>query len=136
MKNTIILLFVFAVTGYGVQGLADDFPHGCVDCHVQEEGSDMRINTILSRIGHGRGGERTKQVPEGCARCHASDDDGSAGSLRKLVHSIHYESPDENAYLKEFGGDCRHCHSMDAPKGRPGVKSGERNWTLTIVESR
>lgn len=136
MKRIAIALCVLGITGFAVTGVAEDYPQGCVDCHVQGNNMDMRLNTLLANIGHGRGGERTKIIPEGCTRCHASDDQGSAGSLRKLIHSIHYETPEVNAFMTQHAGDCRHCHSMDSQSGRAALKSGERNWSLQVVESK
>lgn len=135
MKKVAILLFTLASLGTGMQAFADDYPNGCVDCHAKSESRDFRLNTLLARIGHGRGGERTKEIPNGCTRCHASGDQGSAGSLGKLVHSIHYETADKNAFIKKYGGDCLNCHEVDPPTGKVHVRSGERNWSLNIVES-
>lgn len=135
MKKLVSLLFVLGALGAGIQVSADDYPDGCVDCHKQSERRDFRINTLLARIGHGRGGERTLVIPEGCARCHATSGEGSAGSLSKLIHSIHYEEPEQNRFVKTYGGDCLSCHAIDASSGKVRIRSGERNWSLHIVGS-
>jgi len=113
---------------------ADDYPDGCVSCHVKGDGNeDNRINVLLAESGHGRGGERTKLIPTGCNRCHTPDGTGTAGSIRKLIHAVHYEVPAENPYMVKFGGDCRDCHSLDQSSGVAGIKIGERNWELRVA---
>ena len=132
MKNALIMLGALAMTGALTDSLADSYPNGCVSCHVEAE-TDSRLNVLLANIGHGRGGERTKDIPTGCNRCHAPDGSGNAGSIRKLVHSIHYETPDVNRFVTHYGGDCLSCHSMDSATGVVGIKSGERNWSFQVL---
>ena len=132
MRQALMLLGALAMTGALTETLADDYPDGCVSCHVQAE-TDSRLNTLLSNIGHGRGGERTKEIPIGCNRCHAPDGSGNAPSIRKLVHSIHYEAAEQNRFVTQYGGDCRSCHSLDSATGDVGIKTGERNWTFSVL---
>ena len=132
MKLASTVLGVLALVVGLPDARADDYPNGCVSCHVQAE-TDSRLNTLLANIGHGRGGERTKEIPVGCNRCHAPDGSGNAPSIRKLVHSIHYESPDVNRFVTQYGGDCRSCHSLDSASGHVAIKTGERNWSFQIL---
>ena len=132
MKLASMLLCALALVGGLPDARADDYPNGCVSCHVQAE-TDSRLNTLLANIGHNRGGERTKDIPVGCNRCHAPDGSGNAPSIRKLVHSIHYETPDSNRFVNQYGGDCRSCHSLDSASGHVAIKTGERNWSFQIL---
>jgi hypothetical protein len=132
MRKALMLLGALALAGLATPVLADDYPNGCVSCHVNEGGVDMRLDTLLARIGHGRGGERTKEIPVGCNRCHASDGSGVGPATRKLVHTLHYREPSENLFVTQYGGNCLHCHSMDGATGKAAIKVGERNWSLSV----
>lgn len=111
---------------------ADDvYPDGCISCHVGTEAVDfppMRLDLLLASIGHGKGGQRTLEIPTGCQRCHAPDDDGTATPLGKIVHVIHFRDPAENPFLTKSGGDCSFCHRMDPANWEVTAKSGKRNW--------
>ena len=132
MKKALLMLGALALTCSLTDAVANDYPNGCVSCHVKGE-TDFRLNVLLANIGHGRGGERTLEIPVGCNRCHATDGSGNAASISKLVHSVHYENPNENAFVTKYSGDCRNCHSMDAAAGYGSIKVGERNWELRII---
>jgi hypothetical protein len=123
------------ITGAVYSGIvyADEYPAGCVDCHVQGTGAqDMRINAVLNRVGHGKAAERSKDIPTDCLRCHSYAKDAWASPLGNLVHRAHYKSPEENAFTTQYGGSCQHCHNMEGESGKAGLKSGERNWTLVV----
>ena len=109
---------------------ADDYPEGCVDCHIETDDGDFRIATLLAEKGHTRINEGGDQVPQGCAYCHSADDEGTASSIRTLMHMIHYEEPDDNLFVSESRSDCRHCHSLDSAEGTVGIKSGKANWLV------
>ncbi len=132
MKKALIYFGALSIAVWMNLAIADEFPNGCVSCHIEGE-TDTRLDVLLDEVGHGRGGERTREIPVGCNRCHAADDSGLAGSIRQLVHSIHYEAPEENRFATLYGGECSHCHSMDEATGKAGIKVGERNWTSRIV---
>ncbi len=135
MKNVaVVLLAALSVAGTGT-ALADDYPEGCVSCHVGDQpkpASAYRLDLQLAKLGHGKGGERTQEVPTGCYRCHASNGDGAAGKLGPYVHVIHFRGGDKNPFLKKYGGDCSSCHQMDPATWRAVAKSGERNWAMTV----
>jgi len=133
MRNALMLLSALALTGLAA-ALADDYPDGCVSCHVDQGGKDMRLNVLLAEIGHGRGGERTKEIPTGCNRCHAADGSGVGPPTRTIVHTLHYRDPSENLFMTEYNGDCQHCHSMDGATGKATIKVGERNWNMTTAQ--
>lgn len=128
----LVIVPVVAIVALGSSALAEDvYPDGCVSCHVGTESGDhsaMRLDKLLASIGHGRGGARTLEIPNGCARCHAPDDEGTATSLGKIVHVIHFRDPGENPFLSKNGGDCSSCHRMDPETWEVTAKSGKRNW--------
>ena len=106
-------------------GYADDFPQGCVDCHAEEmEAGDFRLGVLLEAFGH-PSVDDLETIPTDCAECHAPDEDVALGVI---VHQIHFDEPDSNTFVTEYGGDCRHCHVMDAAEGKAVVKSGPKNW--------
>jgi mono/diheme cytochrome c family protein len=136
LKNAaLVSVAALLVLGSSSSFAEDEYPEGCVSCHVATEGDGMpalRLDVLLAKIGHGRGGERTLKVPTGCTRCHASDDQGSAGSLGKLVHLVHFREAADNKFTSEYGGDCSSCHAMDPSTWQAVAKSGERNWDLKV----
>jgi hypothetical protein len=105
---------------------ADDFPDGCVSCHVVlGDGMDKRLGVVLDAAGHRPIKGKVDRVPADCLQCHKSLDDPPFSTL---VHLAHFSSPDTNVFIERFGGDCRHCHVMDPATGLAGVKTGQRNW--------
>lgn len=134
MRKVLIAVAGLAMAGGLTEALAEGYDRGCVSCHVEAE-PDFRVNALLAKVLHRNGPERTVDVPAGCNRCHAADDSGSGEPLRKLIHSIHYEVPEENPFMTQYGGDCRSCHSMNGPMGKAITKDGERNWTLPDTPS-
>lgn len=125
--------------GLSTAGLADDNEAGCVSCHVDgaaTDGSDFRVNALLARVGHRIGPEKSETIPTDCSRCHAADDTGTAGPLRRVIHSIHYEAPDENLFMTQYGGNCRACHDMNASIGVAVIRSAERNWVPRDIKPR
>ncbi|MDH3893866.1 MAG: hypothetical protein OES78_04820 [Chromatiales bacterium] len=138
INRPMILLALIALTLaagalVGKKAFADDYPNGCVSCHVEGTGAlDMRINAVLSRLGHGKAADRSKVIPAACDRCHASSGDGPASALRNLIHRAHYTDPDANLFVTQYAGSCLHCHAMDGASGKASVKSGERNWTPIV----
>lgn len=105
---------------------ADDFPNGCVSCHVVlPDGADKRLAAVLGEIGHVSLKGKVSQVPTDCIACHEKKVDTK---FSVLIHQAHFGSPDKNLFVQHFGGDCRHCHVMDAESGEPKVKAGDANW--------
>jgi hypothetical protein len=129
-KAALIVFVAVSITG-AAAGFADDYPEGCVSCHVGDKPkprSAYRLDLQLAEAGHGRGGARTEEVPTGCYRCHASDGEGMAGKLGPDIHVIHFRGDGENPFLRKYGGDCSSCHRMDPSDWRATTKSGKRNW--------
>lgn len=105
---------------------ADDFPEGCVSCHVVlPDGADKRLEKVLGEVGHRSLKGKVEEVPADCIACHAKIDDPSFSSL---IHTAHFDRAEANVFLQRFGGDCRHCHVMDGATGTAGTKEGSRNW--------
>lgn len=110
----------------GPTAVADDFPEGCVSCHVVlGDGADKRLATVLDEIGHPPLKGKVAQVPSDCVACHEQK---SEIRFSVLVHRAHYNSPATNVFTQRFGGDCRHCHTMDGADGEAGLKQGTPNW--------
>lgn len=129
----LMVLTLIAGAVVGGKAYADDYPNGCVSCHVEGTGAlDMRINAVLDRLGHGKAADRSKIIPAACDRCHASSGDGPASALRNLIHRAHYTDPTANLFVTQYEGSCLHCHAMDGSSGKATVKSGERNWTPIV----
>ena len=100
------------------------FAQGCVDCHDGD--TQPTIGAKLERMGHENVDADTAQVPGDCAECHSEA--GGMWFLNEIAHMAHFRDPEKNEFVQEFGGDCRHCHTMDGEKGIAGVKSGAKNW--------
>jgi nitrate reductase cytochrome c-type subunit len=81
---------------------------------------------LLQRVGHGIPPNHVKTVPNGCKKCH--QDGGSAYPFATLIHSVHFDDPDQNAYVQDFDGSCIGCHRMNTDRGIVSVKRGPRNW--------
>lgn len=125
MKMGLFALVVLASASLAGGVYADEFPQGCVDCHVQTTGqTDFRLNVLLDQIGHKRL-RGVRSAPKDCKRCH---DDESDPTLSELIHVIHYDVPKANMFVQRNGGDCRHCHTMQAEEGEAVAKNGPKNW--------
>jgi hypothetical protein len=139
MRRALTVFGVLALCGGLSTGLADNHDAGCVSCHVDgaaPDGGDFRVNAVLAKLGHRIGPEKSEIIPTDCNRCHQADDTGTAGPLRRVIHSIHYEAPEENLFMTEYGGNCRSCHDMNAAIGVAVIRSAERNWVPKDVKPR
>ena len=106
---------------------ADDYPEGCVSCHIQRQGqTDLRLNVLLDQIGHRK--FRARKVPRDCNRCHRPEEGSDEPAFSQLIHAIHYDVPATNTFITVYGGDCQECHAMDPEDGEARVKSGSANW--------
>ncbi|KPK55346.1 MAG: hypothetical protein PVI25_00405 [Gammaproteobacteria bacterium] len=130
MKDRIRVLWVaglFSLTAFAGVAVADEFPEGCVSCHVEKIGDvDFRLNTLLEQIGH-RKVDRLKQVPRDCGRCHTSDPTEEE-NFTAMIHEIHFDVPKINLFVTRFDGACIHCHQVDTETGEAGLKNGPKNW--------
>jgi len=128
----------------------DQFPRGCVDCHVNRPdlGMDVRLSTLirqwqaevapefLARVRtfspagmplEGKhpevGGDVARvAIPTTCLQCH-SRTSKLAPPFSQLLHGLHLTGA-ENHFLSMFQGECTHCHKLDTATGLWSVGSG------------
>jgi hypothetical protein len=100
------------------------YVQGCVDCH-SEDGPE-NIGALLADFGHRNVDEQTSKVPGDCAECHSEA--GGDTPLSEFAHFVHFDKPATNDFVQKYGGDCLHCHTLDAKTGVITVKSGPKNW--------
>lgn len=101
----------------------DEFPRGCVSCHVVlGNGEDKRLSAVLAEIGHVSLQGRVARVPTDCIACHDKKGDTP---FSVVIHKAHFGTPDKNVFVQRFGGDCRACHVMDATTGEAKLKEGD-----------
>lgn len=119
----------------------DSFPAGCVDCHVK----DHKISTALAKwngkadakalaamqafVPKGmtlKGKHPTvavKDVPASCVKCHSAASK-TIPPLAPLMHGIHFGKGDAAEFVKQFGGECTHCHKLNKTSGTWTLPSG------------
>ena len=107
--------------------IEDAHPQGCVDCHVDAEENDYRLNVGLKGIeGHPDITNIVKNVPQDCTMCHKAS--VPAGALAEAVHKAHFADPDENHFIAYYKGQCLECHALNTSTGVMSNKSGPKNW--------
>jgi len=134
----------------------DQFPSGCVDCHLNypELKLDARISALMA--GWGRSGSSTLtsrmqalapagvklkgghpevksalgDIPAACIKCHAKPSTRSP-SFGSMMHVIHLGGLKDGHFLSIFQGECTHCHKLDINTGTWRIPSGpERKMAL------
>lgn len=108
------------------KGLTGPNPYaqGCVDCHGKDDVES--IGALLAALRHRNVDDKTSTVPTDCKSCH--EPDGDYTPLSEAIHLVHFEDPANNPFVKNFGGNCMHCHAVDTSTGVISVKSGPKNW--------
>ncbi len=127
----------------------DQFPRGCVDCHVNrpDMNMDVRLSTIiggwqeavppemLARLqpfapeGMTLKGKHPKvtvagaEIPKSCLMCH-SKTSRSAPPFVRMLHGIHLLGGEQNHFLSMFQGECTHCHKLDRGTGAWSLGNG------------
>jgi len=127
----------------------DQFPRGCVDCHVviPDRKMDVRLSTLMrqwqdkvepallervrpfapSEIAlkgkHPKFEVAGAQVPKACLTCHARTSK-AAPPLGRMLHGLHLVGGEKNHFLTEFQGECTHCHRLETATGNWVLKSG------------
>lgn len=128
---------------------ADQFPRGCVDCHIDrpDVGMDTRLSTnmqqwqaevppeLLARVkafspagmsltgAHPASGDvASSQIPTSCLTCHAQAST-IAPPFNQLLHGLHLTG-EGNHFLTMFQGECTHCHKLDKTTGSWSMGSG------------
>ena len=67
-----------------------------------------------------------KDVPASCAKCHAATSK-TMPPLAPLMHGVHLAKGDQSEFLKQFQGECTHCHKLNnASRTRPIPNSAEK----------
>jgi hypothetical protein len=126
MRKGLLFISLAVLAGPLSVRAADDFPQGCVSCHVvMEDKADKRLGPMLAEIGHVSIKGKVVSVPADCVACHTEKSDTK---FAVLIHQSHFASPTDNVFVQHFGGDCRHCHVMDGSTGEAGLKTGKANW--------
>jgi hypothetical protein len=119
----------------------DAYPAACVDCHVK----DMRLSTQIARWNgsvdakslaamqafapkgmtlKGKHPPVTgKDIPASCLKCHAAMAK-AAPPLAPLLHGIHLAKGDQSDFVKQFQGECTHCHKLNKTTGTWSMPSG------------
>jgi hypothetical protein len=127
----------------------DQFPRGCVDCHVvlPDSKMDMRLSTLMAQWQEkvdeallervraytpkevalkGRHPKVTVagvEVPKACLGCHTRTSK-VAPPLAPMLHGLHLVGGEKNHFLTVFQGECTHCHRLDTATGNWTLKSG------------
>lgn len=127
----------------------DQFPRGCVDCHVNrlDLKMDVRVSTIMRQWQEKvdptflakirpfvpvsmalKGKHPTVQaefadIPQVCLQCHGITPE-SAPPLGPLLHGLHLVGGEKNHFLSTFQGECSHCHKLNAETGVWSLGSG------------
>ncbi len=126
MPIGLLLLGSFLLAGSPLVQAADEFPRGCVSCHVaMKDQGDKRLGPLLAEAGHVSIKGKVASVPADCIACHAKKSDTK---FAVLIHQTHFAAPSDNDFVQHFGGDCRHCHVMDVEAGEARLKTGDANW--------
>ena len=139
----VIAPVVSAQTPRAIPGITakDAFPGACVDCHQK----DRRVTALLAQwngkvdakklatmqgfVPQGltlKGKHPTvpgKDVPASCLKCHATTSK-TIPPLPALMHGIHFSKGANSEFVKQFGGECTHCHKFDSAKARWSMPSG------------
>lgn len=126
MPIGLLLLGSLLLAGSPRVQAADEFPQGCISCHVvTEDKADKRLGPLLAEAGHVPIKGKVASVPADCIACHAEKSDTK---FAVLIHQTHFAAPAENVFVQHFGGDCRYCHVMDADAGEARLRAGKANW--------
>lgn len=102
----------------------DDLPKGCLDCHVKSGNSDTTILAGMKKLiadkKHPAATDKMITDMAGCATCHKAG--AKAGTLGGVIHQMHFAGGTNNAFVKNYSGNCTWCHSVDLTNGAVGVK--------------
>lgn len=101
----------------------DAYPNGCVSCHVKGADGDHRLAADLTQLKH-PSLSMVKNVPADCLKCHRS----RKPAFGPLIHVAHFGKGAGSIFNQKFGGNCAHCHTMNAKTGVAANKSGPKNW--------
>ncbi|MEO8379388.1 MAG: hypothetical protein ABI779_06970 [Acidobacteriota bacterium] len=99
----------------------DLFPGGCVDCHVKER----RVSVLLKAPSHKKKHPpvAAANIPASCAKCHSATSK-TIPPFASLMHRTHLAKGDTSEFVKQFGGECTHCHKLNKAAGTWTLPSG------------
>lgn len=119
----------------------DAYPGGCVDCHVKEKRLSVQLSSWNGNVdaktlaamqafvpkGMTLKGKHptvaTKDIPASCLKCHTATSKGIA-PFAPLLHGIHLAKGDGSEFVKQFQGECTHCHKLNKTNGTWSLPSG------------
>ncbi len=105
----------------GISG-PDTMPNGCVSCHTGRTNLKARLAALKHRDIAGL----VNTVPDDCKGCHTEA--SGLESMSMIAHSMHYSVGSSSGFVRQFGGQCLHCHAMATGTGAVTVKQGPKNW--------
>lgn len=142
MKRLLLaILVVILLVGAPIGIAKDQFPNGCVDCHIQQHRLTLllgqwngkvdakRLAAMQAFVPKGvtlKGRHPTvagKDIPASCMKCHAAASK-TIPPLAPLMHGIHLAKGDAGDFVKQFGGECTHCHKLNKANGTWSMPSG------------
>lgn len=124
----------------------DAYPSACVSCHMKRpDGTDMRLSTLLGGWNGKVDAKKlaamqafvpkgmtlkgkhpmiaVKEVPASCMKCHSGTSKGIP-PFPPLIHGIHLAKGDQSEFVKQFQGECTHCHKLDKATATWSLPSG------------
>jgi hypothetical protein len=127
----------------------DQFPHACVDCHINrpDMNMDVRLSTHMKEWNnkvdpallakaqecaptgltlkgkHPIVTDALKNIPAGCLKCHGKAST-EAPPFSRMLHLIHLSGGEKNHFLTMFQGECTHCHKLNMSTGKWSLPSG------------
>lgn len=99
----------------------DPFPAGCVDCHVKEHRISVLLKAPAQKKKHPP--VATTNIPASCRKCHSATSK-TIPPFAPLMHRIHFAKGDAGEFVKQFGGECTHCHKLDKAAGKWSMPNG------------
>jgi hypothetical protein len=114
--------FAVAAPPRAIPGITakDAFPAACVDCHVKEHRISVLLKAPTMKKKHPA--VATTNIPASCIKCHAAKSK-AVPPLAPLMHRIHFAKGDAGDFVKQFGGECTHCHKLDKKSGKWSLPS-------------
>jgi hypothetical protein len=119
----------------------DSYPGGCVDCHLKEKRLSVELSQWNGKVeakalaamqafvpkGMILKGKHPpvagKNIPAACLKCHTPASKGIP-PLAPLLHGIHLAKGDSSEFVKQFQGECTHCHKLNRATGMWSLPSG------------
>lgn len=119
----LVVPLAFAAPPRAIPGITakDAFPAACVGCHAKEHRISVLLKAPTMKKKHPA--VATTNIPASCAKCHSATSK-AIPPLAPLMHRIHLGKGDAAAFVKQFGGECTHCHKLDKATGKWSLPNG------------